>query len=366
MSAAVDVSSSDASPHFQPFTDRDTGRREAMPPVRRSFLAIVGGRRHYAAAELLQQVIYLIEWRDCRSLSVRYLADNLDCHRDVIQTAKSRLLELGFIQLSKGSGVGGADRWYLCVDAILEALDAAGYEATRAQLLGRPDDPPRSPDQSDSSNRTAEPDDPPSGRAVRSDSPNRTAEPDKQYLQEQDNTSDSSVADGRGREADQERSDAAAATAPNLSNLEEHIREAFEAWSISAKQARTIRKTLDETFGLSDSMIRDWIGERVGDFAGRPRQLSRREVVRYTTSRQDLKDRGYIRKLRRVDTSEAELDQTEPDDSKDILDQRFFSLANNLMDDHDMPFDEAVEQARAEARRKGWPIPDDWKESADE
>jgi hypothetical protein len=364
MSAAVDVSSSDASPRFQPFTDRDTGRREAMPPVRRSFLAIVGGRRHYAAAELLQQVIYLIEWRDCRSLSVRYLADNLDCHRDVIQTGKSRLLELGFIQLSKGSGVGGADRWYLCVDAILEALDAAGYEATRAQLLGRPNDPPRSPDQSDSSNRTAEPDDPPSGRAVRSDSPNRTAEPDKQYLQEQDNTSDSSVADGRGREADQERSDADAATAQNIQNLEEYIRKAFDDFGMSIEHAETIREKLVGTFGLSERAIRSYIKERRDDFLHyRSDSYTPEQIARYITTRSDLEWWNYIEELHPVATSTADPEQTGSDDQQD---QRFCSRIEKLRKEQDLPFDEAVEQARAEARQKGWPIPDDWKDSADE
>jgi hypothetical protein len=349
MTAAVDCSDSSATDFTQSLGRQDGP--EVTGLMRTGFRAICSSGDE---AVILQQLIYWTRRRQSRwvQLSAGFLGEPLAIPARTVRDCLARLAEAGFIEAEQRRP--GASKWYrIDIDAVLDALRERGFDADADAVFGHPGESRQPPRQNS----------PPP--------PQRDSPPIKEEQEKEDNKEVSEVVDGRVREASAELSEAdgdSSATTPNPpdspsespspdppDDLDDEIHRVFKPWAISEDQARHIRETL-QTLGLTDNTIREYIRVRACDFAGRNRTLSRAEVVRYVTDRQDLEDRGYIRPIQLASQSH----NATPDTSSAQTNSPFVARWNELVSYESYSMTEAETIARQEAAENGWEIPDDF------
>lgn len=351
MTAAVDYSDSSATDFTQSLGRQDGP--EVTGLMRTGFRAICSSGDE---AVILQQLIYWTRRRQSRwvQLSAAFLGEPLAIPARTVRECLARLAETGFIEAEQRRP--GASKWYrIDIDVVLDALREHGFDADADAVFGHPGET-RQPPRQDSPTP-----------------PRRDSPPIKEDQEKEDKKEVSEVVDGRAREASAEFSEAdgdSTATTPHPpdspsespppnppDDLDDDIHRVFEPWAISEAQARQIREAL-QTLGLTDKTIREYIRVRACDFAGRDRTLSRAEIVRYVTDRQDLENRGYIRPIQLAAPSDTTSETTSSKESSTATKSPYTARWNELVSNEGYSMAEAERIARQEAEENGWEVPD--------
>lgn len=235
-------------------------------------------------AAILQQIIHLsnLEQGEWVQASAKYIGRPFDLSKRSTSNYLSDLEDKGYIE-SRQPNPGRAKHYRIEAISVLEDIHKAGIEMTHKALMGVED-----------TDREGAKTDSKGGSNSRS--------PHKKDLSnsKQNHTEISAVDNPQGDTEDAREYDPDATTPSSKQDeLTPFICRQLNPWNLDPKEAQDIRQTL-EAMGLGEADIRAYVSERASDFKHRNRPLSKAEVLRYITTREDLVSRGYIRPLEPV------------------------------------------------------------------